>query len=175
MDNYDNLALAQNQILFVAERMVYGTMCLEENGVHTLKQALGCTHPAVDTSSRGIVPVPGDLYIDCVPRAYVLTTVANSNYLAYKQSTLKLVAAHEIAHVMGLGEMYLIPTLQNHDYQTQTWECVMRRFAHPDAGDQFVYDIEISGSTLSAFCDHCKAVLSKSISTRYFPAYTPTP
>ncbi len=106
----------------------------------------------------------------------------------YFDSHMKLIAAHEFAHVMGIRDVYELPaetvcpifypsddlddpnTLvrmdEYHDINSESWTCIMRNFNHSDEAAAFVDRVEAGEA--DPFCEFCQRLISAVINTRCF-------
>ncbi|HBL83329.1 MAG: hypothetical protein A2Y17_05425 [Clostridiales bacterium GWF2_38_85] len=136
------------------------TLCSGTGATHVSYEAMANVIQANDSASRNIVD-PGEDYIDCRPVIAVYTPSTLSN-VAY--DSMKLILAHELAHVFGLYDQY---DDDGHDNGT-TWTCIMNNFSsyYTNRVD-FIQDIK-DGS--APFCASCDSLLEKYIITRYFLA-----
>ena len=160
-----NLTNSANQIYIAWDYAGRATLCDSTTATHESFSAMGCVTKMPNTASRGIV-VP-NLYWDGMNTIMIFEPSLNfaSSYYA---SSMKLIAAHEMAHVMGIYDTYGNGANSDHNVDSSTWSCIMRSFNHSYAGSQFVTKVE--NGTSEPFCSYCSNLISSVIKTRYFPA-----
>lgn len=143
------------------------SLCESSTSTHVPKgTAMALVTKMPNTESRGII-VPNK-YWDGRNVICVFEPTLNFS-MYYPQECMKLIAAHEMAHVMGINDTYDGKGAdENHNVDSDTWTCIMRSFNKTEAGATFVSDIE-SGRK-KPFCDYCKNLIDSTIKTRYFPA-----
>lgn len=78
---------------------------------------------------------------------------------------MKLILAHELAHVFGIKDQY---NDAGHD-NSQNWTCVMNNFSSSYL-NRTTFISSIEANPINAFCPSCRELLGKCIWSRNFPA-----
>lgn len=175
-----NISRSANDIVVGWDFVHSSSVCYEStSGSHTLFKAMGLVpgmdemhtlNPSVPTSaSRGILRnYSSDMkayYWDGAPIIAIFESCVNMD-TGKAQDTAKLVLAHEMAHVMGIYDVYGYSSYTDHIYNSGTWPCIMKAFGDSDLCDEFVEIVEADIN--NAFCSDCCERISDVISTRYF-------
>lgn len=160
-----DLVTSANQIYIAWDYTSRNSICDLKNNVHSPVGAMALVNKMPDSGGRGVYYPTGQYYWDGMNVIPIFQPWLSSSY---KLPSMKLVAAHEMAHVLGIHDTYNNPSLTDHGVNDLTWNCLMRSFNYSAAGEQFVQEIE--AGTAAPFCDYCENLLSTVVKLRYFPA-----
>lgn len=160
---YD-LTTATNQIYIAWDYTAKGSICDSRTETHSISGAMALVQKMPDLADRG-VHRPSTYYWDGMN---VITAFQPWFNNSYKLSSMKLVAAHEMAHVLGIYDTYINTSLTDHALDSTSWTCIMRNFNHSATGALFVQDIE--AGLADPFCEYCENLISTVVKLRYFPA-----
>ena len=151
----------QNNIYITWDWISRNSICYRTDATHKLSSYMAGVTAMPNTRTRGILVPSG--YWDGKPVINIFEPTLSFN-TTYLDSTMKLMAAHEMAHVMGMHDN----TAADHGVSHTTWVCIMRQFNYSQQGDAFVKEIEAGRA--QPFCTTCKSRLSNVVKVRHFPA-----
>jgi len=161
---YEETGRPANTIYIAWDYTSRKNICNSEDASHSkYESCMACVVevPSLTTKTRGITVPSG--YIDGQPVINIFEPYLDTNI----EPSMKLVAAHEMAHVMGIGDSYGAGGTTGHELG-DSWTCIMKNFGKSSDAQKFIDDITTNNK--DPFCSYCKGKLNKVIKTRYFPA-----
>ena len=158
-----SISKSSNDIYIAWDYASRNTICDYSN--HTLIGAMALVTAMPNTITRGII-VPSKYWDGMNTICIFEPSLSFSSQ--YYESSMKLISAHEMAHVMGIYDTYGNGAGSDHLVNSSEWTCIMRSFNYSEAGRVFVNNIE--QGKVDPFCSYCENLISSVINTRYFPA-----